>query len=111
MAAPLETLPRKLNAMRQALRASSHAARALKARTSGPPISAADAPRPVGAATVVSLFAGCGGMDLGFRGGFDFLGKHYERNPFDIIWANEINPEACKTYRLNLGEHIVEGDI
>ena len=61
--------------------------------------------------SVVSLFAGCGGMDLGFKGGFHFLGKHYERNDFDIIWANEINPHACATYRLNLGDHIVEGDI
>lgn len=61
--------------------------------------------------SVVSLFAGCGGMDLGFCGGFDFLGRHYERNGFEVIWANEINPHACATYRLNLGEHIVEGDI
>ena len=50
-------------------------------------------------------------MDLGFKGGFGFLGKHYGRNGFDIIWANEINPHACATYRLNLGDHIVEGDI
>jgi DNA (cytosine-5)-methyltransferase 1 len=61
--------------------------------------------------TVVSMFAGCGGMDLGFVGGFDFLGKHYERTNFDIIWANEINTAACETYRRNLGEHIVVGDI
>lgn len=61
--------------------------------------------------SVVSLFAGCGGMDLGFRGGFDFLGTHYARHAFDVIWANEINPHACATYRLNLGDHIVEGDI
>lgn len=60
--------------------------------------------------TVVSLFSGCGGMDLGFRGGFSFLGKNYPRTGFDIIWANEINPEACKTYRQNLGP-IVEADI
>ncbi|MDD4025179.1 MAG: DNA cytosine methyltransferase [Kiritimatiellae bacterium] len=60
---------------------------------------------------VVSLFSGCGGMDLGFLGGFDFLGKHYPRNGFEIIWANEINPAACATYRHNLGHHIVEGDI
>jgi DNA (cytosine-5)-methyltransferase 1 len=26
---------------------------------------------------VISLFSGCGGMDLGFVGGFDFLGSHY----------------------------------
>lgn len=50
-------------------------------------------------------------MDLGFRGGFDFLGHHYALHAFDIVWANEINPDACATYRQNLGEHIVEGDI
>jgi DNA (cytosine-5)-methyltransferase 1 len=63
------------------------------------------------AATVVSLFAGCGGMDLGFVGGFDFLGASYPKTGFEIIWANEINPAACKTYRRNIGEHIVQGDI
>jgi len=61
--------------------------------------------------SVVSLFSGCGGMDLGFVGGFDFLGKHYPRNGFEITWANEINPAACVTYRHNLGHHIIEGDI
>lgn len=61
--------------------------------------------------TVVSLFSGCGGMDLGLIGGFDFLRKHYAKTGFDIIWANEINPAACKTYRENLGDYIIEGDI
>lgn len=61
--------------------------------------------------TVVSLFSGCGGMDLGLIGGFDFLGKHYEKTGFEIIWANEISPAACKTYRENFGDYIVEGDI
>jgi DNA (cytosine-5)-methyltransferase 1 len=61
--------------------------------------------------TVVSLFSGCGGMDLGFLGGFDFLGKHYTKTDFDIIWSNEINPAACETYRTNLGDHIIVGDI
>ena len=41
--------------------------------------------------SVISLFSGCGGMDLGFLGGFDFLGKRYAKNPFNIMWANEIN--------------------
>ncbi len=62
-------------------------------------------------ASVVSLFAGCGGLDLGFRGGFNFLGKDFARTGFNIIWANEINPSACKTYRKNLSEEIIEGDI
>lgn len=83
----------------------------LNASTSKPRRSATVSPQPVKAASVVSLFAGCGGMDLGFKGGFEFLGTTFGRNDFDIIWANEINPDACKTYRLNLGEHIVEGDI
>lgn len=56
-------------------------------------------------------FSGCGGMDLGLIGGFDFLGKHYSKTGFKIIWANEINPAACKTYRDNFGNYIVEGDI
>ena len=61
--------------------------------------------------TVISMFSGCGGMDLGFLGGFDFLGSRYEKTTFDVIWANEINSAACKTYRANIGQHIIEGDI
>ena len=55
---------------------------------------------------VVSLFSGCGGMDLGFQGGFTFLGRHYSRHPFKINWACEINDSACRTYRQNVSEHI-----
>lgn len=61
--------------------------------------------------SVISLFSGCGGMDLGLIGGFDFLNRHYEKTGFEIIWANEINASACKTYRANLGDYIIEGDI
>jgi DNA (cytosine-5)-methyltransferase 1 len=61
--------------------------------------------------TVVSLFSGCGGMDLGFSGGFEFLGKRYGKTKFNIIWANEINAAACNTYRKNIGAHIIAGDI
>ena len=60
---------------------------------------------------VVSLFAGCGGMDLGFVGGFSFLNHEYSKTGFEVIWANEISSAACKTYRKNLGDHIIEGDI
>lgn len=61
--------------------------------------------------TVVSLFSGCGGLDLGLVGGFEFLGRHYPKTGFEIIWANELSSAACKTYRENLGSYIVEGDI
>lgn len=60
---------------------------------------------------LVSLFSGCGGMDLGFKGGFTFLGQKYSKQPFRIKWANEINAAACRTYRRNVGKEIVEGDI
>lgn len=39
---------------------------------------------------VVSLFAGCGGLDLGF-----------ERAGFKVIWANEYDAAIHETYRLN----------
>jgi DNA (cytosine-5)-methyltransferase 1 len=50
--------------------------------------------------TLVSLFSGCGGMDLGFI-----------EAGFDVVWANEIFKGAVDTYRHNIGEHIVEKDI
>lgn len=61
--------------------------------------------------TVVSMFSGCGGLDLGFKGGFTFLGKEYENNPFEIIWANDFNKAACETYRANIDKRIVIGPI
>jgi DNA (cytosine-5)-methyltransferase 1 len=60
---------------------------------------------------VASMFSGCGGMDLGFRGGFSVFGKEYKKLPFDIIWANEINEAACRTYRKNFKHDIACGNI
>ena len=62
-------------------------------------------------ATIISLFSGCGGMDLGFIGGFDFLGTHYPRTGFEVIWANDVNSAACETYRQNIGDHVVWADF
>ena len=39
---------------------------------------------------IVSLFAGCGGLDLGF-----------EKAGFDVVWANEYDSSIHATYRLN----------
>lgn len=50
---------------------------------------------------VVSLFSGCGGMDLGFRGDFFSLGNYYPSLPFDIVFANDISDKACLTYQKN----------
>jgi DNA (cytosine-5)-methyltransferase 1 len=60
---------------------------------------------------VLSLFSGCGGLDLGFLGGFKFLHKAYPKRNFEIIWANEIDKDFCKTYRKNFKHDIVEDDI
>ena len=39
-------------------------------------------------------------MDLGFKNA-----------GFDIMWANDFDPDSVKTYRRNFGDHIVLGDI
>lgn len=43
--------------------------------------------------TIISLFAGCGGMDLGF------IDAGYE-----VVWANDFDKDAVLTYRKNVGE-------
>ncbi len=49
---------------------------------------------------VISLFSGCGGMDLGFV-----------RAGFEIVWANDVMKDACATYRRNLGAHVCCQDV
>lgn len=49
---------------------------------------------------VVSLFSGAGGMDLGFK-----------KAGHELIWANDVYADAVRTYRSNIGAHIVEADI
>lgn len=61
--------------------------------------------------TIVSLFSGCGGMDLGFLGGFGFGGRYFDRLPFKIVWANDVNEAACDTYERNLQHSIHRGDV
>lgn len=60
---------------------------------------------------IISLFSGCGGMDLGFNGGFNYLGENYEKHPFEFIYANEIDEKACETYACNLHHGIECKDI
>ena len=50
--------------------------------------------------SVVGLFSGCGGLDLGFK-----------QAGFDILWANDFDADSVKTYKENIGDHIVLGDI
>ena len=61
--------------------------------------------------TVVSLFSGCGGLDLGFKGGFTSLGKKYSKRRFNLLWANDFDEKACFTYSKNFADPIVCADI
>jgi DNA (cytosine-5)-methyltransferase 1 len=47
---------------------------------------------------IVSLFSGCGGMDLGFISNFTFLRKKYKHLGFELVFANDIDKNACDTY-------------
>lgn len=49
---------------------------------------------------IASLFAGCGGLDLGFI-----------QAGFNISWANDFSQDAVNSYKKNIGNHIVCGDI
>lgn len=50
-------------------------------------------------------------MDLGFVGGFKVFGRSYSPLPFTIVWANDNNVAACKTYLKNLGGAIHCADV
>lgn len=50
--------------------------------------------------SVISLFSGCGGLDLGFI-----------KAGFEVVFANDIDKEACESYEKNIGKHILCKDI
>jgi DNA (cytosine-5)-methyltransferase 1 len=49
---------------------------------------------------IISLFAGCGGLDLGFH-----------KQGYEVVWANDFNEWAAATYKRNLGGVMHCGDI
>ncbi|HEU4975266.1 MAG TPA: DNA cytosine methyltransferase [Baekduia sp.] len=50
--------------------------------------------------TVISLYSGAGGLDLGFA-----------EVGFELLWANDFDPLAVQTYRENIGDHATAGDV
>ena len=50
---------------------------------------------------ILSLFSGCGGLDLGFE----------QVGDYRTVWANDFKHEACETFKRHFGNVIVEGDI
>jgi DNA (cytosine-5)-methyltransferase 1 len=49
---------------------------------------------------LISLFSGAGGMDLGFK-----------QSGFNILYANDFDVDAVETYKKNISNNIVLGDI
>ena len=49
---------------------------------------------------VAGIFSGIGGFELGFI-----------HAGFNVVWANDFDKYSVETYRKNIGEHIVLGDI
>lgn len=49
---------------------------------------------------LISLFSGCGGLDLGFQ-----------KAGYEVVWANDFEHWSCQTYARNFGPHIVEASI
>lgn len=78
---------------------------------------------------VISLFSGCGGMDLGFEGGFithnksvyskpEWVSDHVDEqwvklnpNKFEIIFANDILREAAMTWTYNMAKYGYSPDM
>lgn len=60
---------------------------------------------------VASLFCGCGGMDLGIIGGFDFLGTSYPRSAFDIVYAVDNDEYCTKIYNANFEHKCLIKDV
>jgi len=60
----------------------------------------------------MSFFSGCGGLDLGFLGGFTWKGLKYPRLPFEVLEAHDHDELAIQTYNKNIpGSHGVVSDL
>ena len=64
---------------------------------------------------IFSTFTGAGGLDIGFHGGFKFLGKNFKKLNFETSKALEINEHACKTLEHDTkyfkNTDVINGDI
>jgi DNA (cytosine-5)-methyltransferase 1 len=61
--------------------------------------------------SIVSFFSGCGGLDQGFRGGFDYNGLFFERHPFEFLAAYDNDQKCIDTYKINISSHAEVCDL
>lgn len=59
----------------------------------------------------ISMFSGCGGMDLGFLGGFDYLGVAYPKLPFELVAAYDNDAKCKRTYEKNFAHSLSLCDL
>ncbi|MEA2028364.1 MAG: DNA (cytosine-5-)-methyltransferase [Campylobacterota bacterium] len=59
----------------------------------------------------LSLFSGCGGMDLGLQGGFKYLDNDFKKHSIDILLGIDNDPYAAKIYNENFSHECVVKDI
>jgi len=52
---------------------------------------------------LIDVFAGAGGMSLGFSESFG--------HAFETVWANDFDSSCVETYNANFGKHCMPGDI
>src|SRR4051812_14574051 len=72
-----------------------------KKKKSGQPKNAKARKAPRKTYGCISLFAGCGGMDLG---------AHHSRSA-QVVCAIDNDHWAVETYRYNIGGHVIEADV
>jgi len=60
---------------------------------------------------VASFFCGCGGMDLGIQGGFEFLEKQYPKLPYKVVYAVDNDSYAATLYNSNFNHRCETKDV
>tara|TARA_B110000503_G_C7081249_1_gene385250 strand:+ start:39 stop:1166 length:1128 start_codon:yes stop_codon:yes gene_type:complete len=60
---------------------------------------------------VASFFCGCGGMDLGIQGGFDFLSKKYSKLPYEVVYAVDNDKYSTAIYNDNFKHKCETKDV
>ena len=60
---------------------------------------------------IVSYFCGCGGLDLGFLGGYTYKDFKIPRLPFEIVAAYDSDEKCVETYSRNVSTEVAVQDL
>lgn len=61
--------------------------------------------------SLVSFFCGCGGLDLGFLGGFSYKHIKVPKLPFKLLGAYDNDEKCVQTYVQNISDHAEVRDL